>query len=142
MLPTPPPERSNPNLAAALAEAAERILPERIQQVWVFPPHTHAGRESGLAVLAVRSEDPGEARLVIHTVRYEEESAKDVVRRTVTLTEEGIVPRDRLDRLVDGIVRRLGGGVETPDVRELADGSETWIALLQELADGVDVRKQ
>ena len=81
-------------------------------------------------------------RLVIHTVRYEAESAKDVVRRTVTLTEEGIVPRDRLDRLVDGIVRRLGGGVETPDVRELADAPEAWIALLQELADGVDVRKQ
>jgi hypothetical protein len=127
------PERSNPNLAAALAAAADRVPSERIDQVWVFPPHPRGAKESGLAVLAAYAGEPDDPRRTIFTVQYEAESVKGLVKRVDVVLEEGTVPRDRLDRLVDGIVRRLGGGLETPDIRDLAGSAESWAALLAEL---------
>jgi len=129
----PPPDRSNPNLAAALAAAAERIPPVQVDQVWIFPPHARGPRESGLAVLALYAADTDDPRRTIHTVRYEAIANRVGVQRTDTIVEEGTVPRDRLDRLVDGIVRRLGGGMETPEIRDLGGDAALWTALLAEL---------
>lgn len=127
----PPPARSDPHLAAALEAAAARIPVERVDQVWIFPPRSHGARESGLAVLALRAGEPSDPRRTLFTVRYETEAVKAGIRRTDVVQEEGTVPRDRLDRLVDGVVRRLGGGMETPEVRELSGDPAAWATLLQ-----------
>lgn len=143
MIPAPPPpDRSNPHLAAALAAAAERIPPDRIDQVWIFPPRLRGQRESGLGVIAAYAGEPDDPRRTLHTVQYDAETLRGTVKRTDALLEEGTVPRDRLDRLVDGIVRRLGGGLETPEVRELGGDPAEWAALLGELAGTVDGSKR
>jgi hypothetical protein len=129
----PPPDRSNPNLAAALTAAAASISPERIDQVWIFPPHARGTRESGLAVLAVFAGHADDARRTIYTVGYEALAIKTGIQRSDSILEEGTVPRDRLDRLVDGIVRRLGGGLETPEIREVTGDPDAWSFLLAEL---------
>jgi hypothetical protein len=134
VIPAPPgPDRSNPNLAAALVAAAERVPPERIDQVWVFPARSRGPRESGLAVVALFETGPEDPRRTLFTVAYEAEAVRGSVQRVDQVLEEGTVPRDRLDRLVDGIVRRLGGGMETPEIREVAGAPEPWSALLGEL---------
>lgn len=135
MLPPVPNQKDtqNPHLGAALAAVAERFPPERLAQVWIFPPRRVAARESGLAVLVVRADQAEDDRETIWTLRYELEPDRGTVKRTDTLDEQGTVPPDRVGRIVDGVVRRLEGEGDPPDVRELEGDPEAWAALLREL---------
>ncbi|HEX8244377.1 MAG TPA: hypothetical protein VF541_12800, partial [Longimicrobium sp.] len=73
-------------------------------------------------------------RRTIWTLRYEAEAGKGGrVARTDALEEQGTVPPDRVDRIVEGVVRRLDGEGGAPDVRELEGDAEAWRALLDEL---------
>lgn len=138
----------NPHLAAALAAAAATLPPERVDQVWLFPPRPVGEKESGLAVLALlpaEGERPDSRALF--TLRYEAEPEKAprpargkassvpaVVRRDL-LEEQGVAPADRLDRIIEGVVRRLGGGEggEAPEVRDVGGSAERWRELLADL---------
>ncbi|HYH78788.1 MAG TPA: hypothetical protein VEX86_03305 [Longimicrobium sp.] len=127
-------DTQNPHLGAALAGAAERIAPERVVQVWIFPPRQVGARETGLAVLVVAAEDEADARRTIWTLRYEAETGKGgKTTRTDALEEQGTVPPDRVDRIVDGVVRRLEAGSDAPDIRDTAGEPEAWRTLLDEL---------
>jgi hypothetical protein len=135
LVPTPnEKDARNPALGAALAAAAAAIPPERVAQVWLFPPRRVAAKETGLAVLVVRADDPADARRTIWTLRYELETAKGgKTERTDALEEQGTVPPDRVGRIVDGVLRRLDGQGDAPDVRELEGEEDGWRALLDEL---------
>jgi hypothetical protein len=126
----------NPHLASALAAAAGRIPPERIEQVWLFPARQAGPRETALAVLSVRAGGPGEgagAQRTIHTVRYRAEEGKDGrVLRTDETAEHGTVPPDRVGRIIDGVLRRLEEP-ETPEVRDTGGDPRLWAELLAEL---------
>src|SRR5215212_9767405 len=137
-------DTQNPHLGAALAGVAGRFPAARLAQVWLFPPRRVAAKESGLAVLVVTADEAGDERRTIWTLRYEAEAGKGgKVARTDALEEQGTVPPDRVDRIVDGVVRRLDGQGGAPDVRELEGDGEAWRALLDELGappavDGVN----
>lgn len=125
----------NPALAAALAAAAERIPPERVDAVWLFPARQLGARESGLAVLSVFPEgDEAQRTRTIHTLHYVVEPPAPRARavRTDELAEQGTVPLDRVDRIIEGVLRRLDVP-ETPDVRETAGDADRWRELLAEL---------
>jgi hypothetical protein len=127
-------DTQNPHLGAALAAVAGRFPPRRLAQVWIFPPRRLAAKESGLAVLVVTGEDAADERRTIWTLRYEAEAEKGGrVARADALEEQGTVPPDRVDRIVEGVVRRLDGEGGAPDVRELEGDAEAWRALLEEL---------
>lgn len=130
------PGRVNPALAAALGSIAERIPPERVDAVWLFPPRQLGARESGLAVLSVFAEgdDPRRTR-TIHTLHYLVEPPAPKARpvRTDELEEQGTVPVDRVDRIIEGVLRRLDVP-ETPDVRETGGDAGAWAELLAELS--------
>jgi hypothetical protein len=133
----------NPHLGAALSAAAARIPPERVAQLWIFPPRQVAAKETGLAVLVVAAEDPADPRRTIWTLRYEAETGKGgKTTRTDALEEQGTVPPDRVDRIVDGVVRRLEAESDAPDVRALDGDAEAWRAVLEELGappvDGIN----
>lgn len=138
-------DTQNPHLGAALGAAAGRIAPERVVQLWIFPPRQVAARETGLAVLVVQAQDEADERRTIWTLRYEVETGKGgKTTRTDALEEQGTVPPDRVDRIVDGVVRRLEAGSEAPDVRDTGGDPEAWHALLGELGAPatVDVPRQ
>ena len=133
-LPPPEPDARNPLLGAALASVADRIPPDRVEQVWLFPPRRVAAKESGLAVLVVTADDDAGAGRTIWTVRYEAETGKGgKVEAVHALEEQGAVPPDRVGRIVDGVARRLEAESDAPDVRELARDPVEWRALLAEL---------
>ncbi|HVG43320.1 MAG TPA: hypothetical protein VM890_01280 [Longimicrobium sp.] len=136
-LPPPAPaarDARNPLLGAALAAAAGGIPPERVEQVWLFPPRRVGAKESGLAVLVVTAQDDADAGRTIWTVRYDAETGKGgKVEAAHALEEQGTVPPDRVGRIVDGVVRRLEAESDAPDVRELAGDPAAWRALLAEL---------
>jgi hypothetical protein len=124
----------DPALAAALAAAASTLAPERVETVWLFPPRRRGARESGVAVLALRSEDPHEAALVICTVHHETEPGPkgQAVWRDRTL-EQGRVPPERVDGILEGVLRRLDRP-EIPEVRQVAGDRAAWARLLDDLA--------
>ena len=142
-LPLPAPaerDARNPLLGAALASVTDRIPPERVEQVWLFPPRRVGAKESGLAVLVVTAEDEADAGRTIWTVRYDAETGKGG--KTVaenTLEEQGTVPPDRVGRIVDGVARRLEAESDAPDVRELVGDAAEWRALLVELGASLPV---
>lgn len=127
------------HLVAALAAVAERISPDRVDEVWLFPPRPVGEKESGLAVLTVFPAEGERAdRRVLFTLRYEAEAEKTPkgkptgrVLRTDLLEEQGVAPADRLDRIVDGVVRRLGGAGDAPEVRPIGGDVARWEALLR-----------
>lgn len=131
----PDPGTRNPHLAAALAAAAERIPPERVDAVWLFPARQLGARESGVAVLSVfAEEDEARRTRTIHTVRYVvEPQAGGKAARTDAVEEQGTVPLDRVERIIEGVLRRLEVP-ETPDVRETGGDAARWAELLAELA--------
>jgi hypothetical protein len=111
-----------------------------VDRVWTFPRRAAGARESGLAVLALFAEpDAGGPRRVLLTLRYDAESLRGgKTRRTDALVEEGTVPAERVDRIVDGMVRRLGGGTETPETHEVGGDAERWARLLARLGGALD----
>lgn len=126
----------NPALAAALGAIAERIPPERVDAVWLFPARQLGARESGLAVLSVFVEGDDLRRTrTIHTLHYVLEPPAPKARpvRTDELEEQGTVPLDRIDRIIEGVLRRLDVP-ETPDVRETGGDAGKWAELLSELS--------
>jgi hypothetical protein len=123
------------HLAAALAAAAERIPPDRVDAAWLFPARQLGARESGLAVLSAFVEgDEARKTRTIHTVHYLLEPPMPKARpvRTDELVEQGTVPLDRVDRIIEGVLRRLDVP-ETPDVREIGGDGARWDELLAEL---------
>jgi hypothetical protein len=133
---SPPPGRIDPALAAALAAAAERVPPERVDAVWLFPPRQLGARESGLAVLSVYVEgDEARRTRTIHTLHYVMEPPAPRARpvRRDELEEQGTVPLDRVDRIIEGVLRRLDVP-ETPDVRETGGDPARWAELLADLS--------
>jgi hypothetical protein len=125
----------NPVLAAALGAIAERLPPERVDAVWLFPARQLGARESGLAVLSTFPEGDAERRTrAIHTLHYvSDPQPKGPPVRTDELAEQGTVPVDRIDRIIEGVLHRLDVP-ETPDVRETGGDPGAWHALLAELA--------
>ncbi|HEX5726875.1 MAG TPA: hypothetical protein VFX98_15475 [Longimicrobiaceae bacterium] len=140
MIPSPPGEALNPHLGAALAAAAGRISPTTVDEVWLFAPRQAGARETGLAVLCTYAEggDDRRERRTLYTVQYEAESRPGgKTERTDTVTEQGTVPVDRVGRIIDGVVRRLGEEHPAPDVRATGGDPAKWTELLAALGAGV-----
>jgi hypothetical protein len=122
-------------LAAALGALAQRLPPERVDAVWLFPARQLGARESGLAVLSTFAEgDEARRTRTIHTLHYvTEPRPKGPPAREDALAEVGTVPVDRVGRIIEGVLHRLDVP-ETPDVRETGGDARAWAALLAELA--------
>lgn len=129
------PGRVNPVLAAALGAIAQRLPPERVDVVWLFPPRQLGARESGLAVLSSFPEgDEARRTRTIHTLHYvSDPQPKGPSVRTDELAEVGTVPVDRIGRIIEGVLHRLDVP-ETPDVRETGGDLHAWTVLLAELS--------
>jgi hypothetical protein len=124
----------SPHLAAALAAAAGTVAPERIDRVWLFPPRQTGDRETGLAVLASWPEgDPASDRRGVWTLEYQVEQLKGgKSQRTDSLTEQAVAPAGRVERVIDGVLRRLGTETETPRMEEVGGSPARWASLLRE----------
>jgi hypothetical protein len=105
--------------------------------VWLFPPRRLGARESGVAVLSVFADGGGAGGTrTIHTLHYEAEPrARGAPVRRDELVEQGTVPVDRVDRIIEGVLRRLDRA-ETPEVRDTRGEAAAWAALLEALRGG------
>ena len=98
-------------LPRALGVIRERIGPERLDTLWLFPPMVQGRSERGLVVAACYAE--GDQRLV-HTVTYQAERTGKGLSVEAEIFEEGIAPEDRLPRMMRGVVRRTEAELGEP----------------------------
>jgi len=111
-----------------------RVPVERIDRLWLFQPQHGREGESGLIVLSLLPEEPlfsPQRRLL--TLRYRAEPARGRLRREETLAEEGRAPPERIERVIAGVLARIGETAGEP-VAEAIEGSPAlWAAFLQRL---------
>jgi hypothetical protein len=117
-------------LRKLLADLPVTIPVEQIDRIWLFEPREKDGRESGLVVVARFSGGRDQGRQVI-TIRYETRQEKTGVTRSDTITDEGTVPAERLNRLIDGVLRRIGDDAPDPITEKIEGSSEKWAGLLR-----------
>jgi hypothetical protein len=114
----------------------ERFRPERIDRLWLFPPHLAKDRESGFLVLsllpAADAGDGADYRTLV-TVRYEAEQVKGELRWQDRVTEEGSAPPDKIDRVIAGVLIRSGADAAEPIAEVLAGNPGQWFAFLERL---------
>jgi hypothetical protein len=129
-----PADIRNPALGAALAALGGAVDPARVDQLWLFPPRQAGTRETGLAVLVLLAAEGGEGRRDLWTLRYEAETGRGGrTTRSDLLEEQGSVPLERVERLVEGVLRRLDDAAGAPLLRDTGCDPAAWRALLQEL---------
>ena len=117
-----------------LLELPGRIALERVDRVWLFGPREVNGRESGLVVLSLLPGDGLAAGLrQVLTWRYEAERVRGKLQRTDTLSEQGWAPADRIPRLIDGVLARLGDASENPIVESIRGDGRAWTAFLHSM---------
>jgi hypothetical protein len=127
-------------LQQLLREIPQRFPTERIDRVWIFAPREMTGKESGLVVLSLTAaqastETVPEVRHVI-TWHYEAVRARGGVRRTDAVTEQGSAPPDRIPRLIEGVIARLGEAAESPITESIGGDSGRWNEFLASLGAG------
>ena len=118
---------------ALLASVADRVGVDAVEQIWIFPTRRIAIGESTVVVFSL-FEDDAERRRVLtarFTVTRDKKGAAKVQDR---IDEHGSAPAGSVERVVEGVLRRLGEDVEQPPRNERIDRSaETWTNLLVDL---------
>lgn len=128
---------ANSELTAAqkqvLEKLPESIDVERLDRLWIFDPQVGNSRETGLFVASLHAESRMGAEMrELNTIRYTMESTGTKPRLDSQVLPEGWAPPDRIDRVIAGVLARIGD--TAPDPRdEVFDPEESWEAFLGRL---------
>lgn len=124
------------HLAGHLHDLAARLAVPAIDHLWIFPTRRVAGAFSTVIAVAAFAADDRDRRRVLtahYTVRVDRAGRLSVL---ANLLEHGLAPADRLDRLIDGVLRRLDEDLLASPPRAAAIGGDParWDALLAAVA--------
>lgn len=125
-------------LPRAVRILGELRSPARIDRVWLFPPVVSGRKEQGVLVASLLLEGEEERRGVVTLHWTHEVRSGGALDFTHLLRDEGIVPADRMHRVIEGVVRRSGdfgaGGAEERIVAGEVELFERWIVDVEERA--------
>lgn len=116
-------------VAEALCRLAERVPPDRLDRIWIFPPLVNGRRESGVLVAGCFG---AEERRTLVTMAYRAEETGRGVTFEETFQEQGEAPPDRLPRVMEGVAQRSESGLEGPRSVRLEGDRERFEALVTE----------
>jgi hypothetical protein len=99
-----------------LLAIAEKVMPDRVDEVRVFRPIRQGGQETGVAVIAVEPEpraddigSPSMTRHVVYSARYRLVlKGPERGRWEATVTAEADAPLAAVEAVVRGVLRRAG----------------------------------
>jgi hypothetical protein len=133
-----------PSQQAILRRLPETFPPDRIDRLWIFPPHVAAGRESGFVVISLLESEPDDPeRAMTHrtlfTYRYETHPVKGGTRRDERVTEEGSAPVERIDRVIAGVLARSAANAVEPIAEALGGDESRWSAFLDRFGLSVPI---
>ena len=128
---------SDIGVPGALGEAVRRVGEElgvaRLDRLWLFPPLARGRTESGLVAAGCFLE--GDRRLLV-TLSYRAQERGAGVDFHPLLQEEGVAPRDRLPRVMEGVVQRFDAELGSAREAELSGDPAAFEALVEELGRG------
>jgi hypothetical protein len=149
----PGPERRRALDPAPLRALVERLAREltvpALDELWIFPPRQSAGIVSAVVVASAleyappapavgQVAPPDRERRRVVTARYaDRRDARGQGPVEETVMEHGVAPRERIARLIDGVVRRLDDELATLTPRAVRIGGDAarFDELLASLAD-------
>ncbi len=111
-----------------------------IDRLWAFPPREVRGVPAALIVVSAYAEQTDRRRLVTARLVVDPPQEDGPRRRAagsrVEVAEQGEVPRERVPRLLDGVLRRLGEdpGEAAPATFEIGGDARRWEAMRADLA--------
>jgi hypothetical protein len=139
-------------LLQVVTELLQRVSPERVEHLWIFPPLRRGRREHGLVsagclpepgeggarpgeggARSAEGRDPPEFRRLLVTLSYRAEETGKGIQLHSRFQEEGEAPADRLPRVMRGVVRRAEAGPGDPVLVEGAGDPERLAAELARL---------
>lgn len=109
-------------------------------RLWAFPPRDVRGVPAALIVVSAYAPEAERRRLVTARLVVDPPSQDGTRRRApgfrVEVAEQGEVPRERVPRLLDGVVRRLGEdpGDASPSAFAIGGDADRWREMRAELA--------
>lgn len=118
-------------LPRTLRMIGERLGPESLDRLWIFPPLVRGRRERGLVAASSFHAGDGERR-VLFTAPYTAERTGKGLAIEFVLNEQGEAPPDRLPRIMDGVVLRSGDELGDPREVEIAGEPERFQELMAE----------
>jgi len=126
---------------AALLERLNTSVPfESIDELWLFPTRRIAGVESTVVVLALYTDKPDRRRVA--TAHFKATRNKRGEAKVETdLRDHAIAPADRLTRVIDGVLRRLGDDLSTtpPRSARISAAEDRWLALIEAAASNIEL---
>ena len=118
-------------LPRTLREVGERLGPEAVDRLWIFPPLIRGRREWGL-VAAGCFDGSGARRLV--TARYAAQRTGKGLYLDTQLVDQGVAPADRLPRVMEGVVKRGPAPLGSPRPEAVGGSAEAFDALMEDFA--------
>jgi len=113
----------------------DRVGPEKIDRVWIFPPLIRGRKEWGLVAVSGLTGDP--LQRTLYTARYSAELTSTGTSLEFGVTVEGEAPPDRLPRVMDGVARR--SDLQLGEAREYQIGGDPGrLLVLVKERGGVD----
>lgn len=119
-------------LPRTLREVGERLGPEAMDRLWIFPPLIRGRREWGL-VAAGCFDGSGARRLV--TARYSAQRTGKGLYLETRMVDQGVAPADRLPRVMEGVVRRGPAPLGSPRNVEVGGESGSFEAFMGGFSD-------
>ena len=117
---------------AHLREVGERLGPERVDRLWIFPPLFIADAGVGTGGRGGCFDGSGARRLV--TARYAAQRTGKGLYSTRKLVDQGVAPADRLPRVMEGVVKRGPAPLGSPRPEEVGGSAEAFDALMEDFA--------
>ena len=128
----PPDLRIEP-VAAFLEHVRDTLGPDAIDELWIFPVQRAATLESIVVVVSAFEPEP-ERRRVITAHRTTRRPPKGPPEHQDALIEHGVAPSERLGRLVEGVLRRIGDEMASPPYHAEIRGEEIgWGSFLAQI---------
>ena len=128
-------------LPALLKQLGSTVAVSSIDELWLFPTRRLAGFESTVLVLSLFTDTQDRRRVA--TVHFKATRNKRGEATVETLMEDhAVAPADRLTRVIDGVLRRLGDDLSaTPQTVRISGEEERFEALIESSASGIELEE-
>ncbi len=125
-------------LPALLERLAVTVAVTTIDELWLFPTRRLSGFESTVLVLSLYTDQHDRRRVATVHFKAMRNKRGEATVETV-LEDHAVAPADRLTRVIDGVLRRLGDDLAaTPQTARISGEVERYQALIESLASGID----
>ena len=128
-------------LPALLERLAATVPVPSIDELWLFPTRRIVGVESTVVVLSRYTDETDRRR--VETVHFKATRNKRGEAAVETLLQDhAVAPADRLTRVIDGVLRRLGDDLSaSPRAARISGESERWEALIESIASNIELEE-